>query len=392
MTEAVSQATEAPANVVTEQQAPSAPAPGKPEVPMSQEDKIKRALGAVGVLGTDEDGAELKKPNVTTQERNDDGKFKGSEDKAKAEPKADVKAEPKAETAKPEAKAVAADDAKAEGKAEAPAEKTAKPKISAPERFNDGAKAEWDAAPDAVKHEVTRMQRELEKGLTEYKIKAAEIEARDAPLKPYREMAEKAGTSLDVALKNYVEAEQALSNNPVQALLQMAQQYVPGGARAFIAQLNGQQPQHDPRDDVIAQLQKQVAELTNGVRQTEQTIAEQRTQTALAERQALVDQFAAAHPRAQEPEVEAEMIRLLQIGYIQDDLPPQERLSRAYETAVRLIPAAEPDPAPQAEPAQTRQPATSISGAPANGSSPRPKAPRSPEQIAKDALAKFGVI
>lgn len=368
------------APVVTDAPAQEAP---KADTPRSQDDKIRDALNAVGAL--EEPGDTLKRPNVAQQERNDDGKFKAKD----AKPEADKPAE-KAE-AKPEPEPVK--DAKPEAKApEAPAEQPAKPKIAPPDRFNDGAKAAWEAAPDEVRHEVVRMQRELEKGIGEYKAKAAEYEARVAPIKPFMEMAERAGVKFEDALKNYVAAEQALVSNPMQALAQMAQQYVPGGLQAFVAQLTGQQGQSDPRDAQIAQLQQQIAQLSQGVQQATQTLEEQRFVQAQAERQALVDQFAAAHPRAQEPEVEAEMIRLLSTGYIAADLPPQDRLSQAYDIATRLIPAPEPEPAPPAAPAQTRQPATSISGAPASGSSPRARQPQSQQEAVNAALSKYGLI
>lgn len=365
-----------------------APAPAAPEVPKaerSQDDKIRDALNAVGALDEAPD-APLKKPNVADQERNEGGQFKAKDPKPEAEKPEGDKPAPKAEKAEP------APDAKADDAPAEPAPDT-KSKIAAPDRFNDGAKAEWDAAPDAVKHEVTRMQRELEKGLSEYKAKAAEVEARDAPLKPFREMAEKVGVSLDAALKNYVAAEQALAQNPVAALAQMADQYVPGGFQAFVAQLTGQQQgQPDPRDAQIMQLQQQVAQLSRGFQQTAQTLEEQQAMRARAERQSMVDQFAADHPRAQEPEIEAEMIRLLSSGYIAADLPPQDRLSQAYSTATRLIPAPEAQPAPPAAPAQTRPAATSISGAPASGSSPRASAPKSQEEAVNAALSRYGII
>lgn len=357
-------------------------APEAPKADRSQDDKIRDALNAVGALD-DAPDAPLKKPNVADQERNEGGQFKAKDAKAEADTpaeKAEAKPEP-VKDAKPEAKAT-----------EAPAEQPAKPKIAPPDRFNDGAKAAWEAAPDEVRHEVVRMQRELEKGLTEYKTKAAEIEARDAPLKPFREMAERAGVKFEDALQNYVAAEQALVSNPMQALAKMAQQYVPGGLQAFVAQLTGQQAQNVPRDAQIAQLQQQIAQLSQGVQQTTQTLEQQRAAQAQAERQAVVDQFVAAHPRAQEPEIEAEMTRLLSSGYISADLPSQDRLSQAYDTATRLIPAPVQEPAPQAAPAQTRPAATSISGAPASGSSPRASVPPSPEQIAERALRKYGVI
>lgn len=366
------------APVVTDAPAPEEP---KSDAPRSQDDKIRDALASVGALEDAPDG--LKKPNVAEQARNDDGKFKAKEPKAEPDKAAD-KADPKPEPLK---------DAEPEAKQPgAPTEPAAKPKIAPPERFNDGAKAAWEAAPDEVKHEVTRMHRELEKGLTEYKTKAAEIEARDAPLKPFREMAEQYGVKFEDMLSRYVTAEQSIMRDPVQGILTLAQNYVPGGVQAFVAQLTGQQQgQPDPRDAQIRQLQQQVAQLSQGYQQTAQTLEEQRAEQARAERQAVVDQFAAAHPRAQEQPVQMMMTHLIATGQVSgetyDDL-----LSQAYEKATEFIPSLPPQPAPPAAPAQTRPAATSISGAPASGSSPRASAPQTPEQIAERALRKYGVI
>lgn len=353
----------------------------KADVPRTQEDKIRDALAEVGAL--EEPSDTLKKPNVAQQERNDDGKFKAKDAKPEADKPAD-KAEAKPEPVK---------DAKPEVKQpEAPAEQPVKPKIAPPDRFNDGAKAAWEAAPDEVRHEVVRMQRELEKGLTEYKTKAAEIEARDAPLKPFREMAEQYGVKFEDMLSRYVTAEQSIMRDPVQGILTLAQNYVPGGVQAFVAQLTGQQQgQPDPRDAQIRQLQQQVAQLSQGYQQTAQTLEEQRAEQARAERQAVVDQFAAAHPRAQEQPVQMMMTHLIATGQVSgetyDDL-----LSQAYEKATEFIPSLPPQPAPPAAPAQTRQPATSISGAPASGSSPRARQPQSQQEAVNAALSKYGLI
>lgn len=365
------------APVATDTPAPEAP---KSEAPRSQDDKIRDALNAVGALDDTPD-APLKKPNVADQERNEGGQFKAKEPKPEADKPAPKAEKPVVDTKTDDAPADPAPDAK-------PA-----PKIAAPDRFNDGAKAEWDAAPDAVKHEVTRMQRELEKGLSEYKTKAAEVEAREATLKPFREMAEARGGSIEQALADYSRIMMVGENHgPVAAISEVAKT-LGVDIRAVAQAVLGQQPQQfDPRDAKIAQLERQLVEVQQATQATTQTLEQQRAAQVRAERQAVVDQFAAAHPRAQEAEVEAEMIRLLSSGYIAADLPPQDRLSQAYDTATRLIPAPEPEPAPPAAPAHTRPAATSISGAPASGSSPRASAPKSQEEAVQAALSRYGII
>ena len=364
-----------------ETDAPAPDAPKRDDAPRTQDDKIRDALASVGAL---EDAPDtLKKPNVNDQERNESGQFKAKEAKAEAEKPAEKGDDAKIDADKPDAKAAKPD---AEPKAEAkPA-----PKIAPPERFNDGAKAEWEAAPEAVRHEVVRMQRELEKGIGDYKAKIAEVEAREAPLKPYREMAEKHGVKFEDALRNYVAAEEALVSNPVQALARMAEQYVPGGFAAFIAQATGQQGQTDPRDAQIHALRQEIAELKQSTQATAQSVEQSKLAQMQAANQALVDQFAAEHPRLDE--LQEDMTRLLKTGFVPEDLPPQERLSQAYEIAARLKPAPDPQPAPPAAPAQTREPATSISGAPSRGSSPQARAPQSQEEAVDAALRRYGII
>ena len=351
------------------------------DAPASSDDAIRKALADHGMSDLPSAAGVTDQPEPVADKepakRGDDGKF------AAKEPKADKPAEKAAE--KPAEPAKAADQ-------EPKTEPAPKSRVGAPDRFNDLAKADWDKVPEPVQAEVSRMQRELEKGIGEYKAKVTEIEGRDEPLREYREMADKAGVKFEDALRSYVDAEKALHENPAQALAQMAQQYMPGGLEAFARAVLGQeQPQADPRDQQIAQLQQQIAQLNQGVQRTTQTIEQQQAAQAAAERQAFVDQFAAANPRATEPEVEAEMTRLLTSGYISRDLPMQDRLSQAYEAATRLIPAADPVPAPQVEPAQTRE-TTSISGAPQRGSTPpQDQAPASTDEAIEAAMRQYRI-
>lgn len=349
------------------------------DAPASSDDAIRKALADNGINDLPSAAGVTDRPEPMAgkepAKRGEDGKF------AAKEPKADKPVEKAAD--KP------ADDPRAEAPEAEPAPKS---RVAAPDRFNELAKADWDKVPEPVQAEVSRMQRELEKGIGEYKTKVTEIEARDEPLREYREMADKAGVKFEDAIRSYVEAEKALHENPAQALAQMAQQYMPGGLEAFARAVLGQeQPKADPRDQQIAQLQQQIAQLNQGVQRTTQTIEQQQAAQAAAERQALVDQFAAANPRATEPEVEAEMTRLLASGYVPRDLPMQDRLSQAYEAATRLIPAAAPVPAPQVEPAQTRV-TTSISGAPQRGSTPPPeRTPASTDEAVEMAMRRFRI-
>lgn len=349
------------------------------DAPASSDDAIRKALADNGINDLPSAAGVADQPEPTVEKepakRGEDGKF------APKEPKAEKPTEKAAD--KP------ADDAKVTDQA-AKADPASKPRVAAPDRFNDLAKTDWDKVPEPVQAEVARMQRELEKGISEYKAKVIEADEREAPLREYREMAERGGVKFEDAIRNYVAAEKALHDNPAQALAQMAAQYMPGGLEAFARAVLGQAQQADPRDQQIAALQQQIAQLSHGVQRTSQTIEQHQQAKAAAERQALVDQFTAANPRASEPEIEAEMTRLISSGYISRDLPMQDRLSQAYEAATRLIPAP-PEPAPQVEPAQTRV-TTSITGAPQRGSNPQPEqAPASTEDAIHAAMRRFRI-
>ena len=305
-----------------------------------------------------------------------------AEEKAAAEAKVEAKAEAKAKsdekpTAKPEAKPD--EKAKPEAKpAEAKAEPKPEPKDAAkegdagspPSRFSADAKAEWEKAPQSVRAETARMQRELEKGLAE-KDKVLK------PLEPFVKMAKDHGTTIDKALASYVNMEQLLRSNPAQGLRALAQnmgmhpqqmaQLLTGG------QQQGQQAQSSESQTIRA-LQQEIQQLRNGMGQVQQTFRQQQETAVLSQ----VEQFAAEHPRFDE--LAEEIAQMLKTGYASD-------LSDAYEKAERLRP---PPPAPQPEPtpvaaAQTRAP-RSLTGAPSPGSDPTTN--RTPSKTPRDALKR----
>lgn len=289
---------------------------------------------------------------------------------ARAETKPDEKAKPEAkpdEKAKPEAKA----DPKVEPKAEAKPE--AKDATPPPARFSADAKAEWEKAPQSVRAEATRMQRELEQGLAE-KDKVLK------PLEPFVKMAKDHGTTIDKALASYVNMEQLLRSNPAQGLRALAQnmgmhpqqmaQLLTGGQQQ---KPQGQQPQ-GTEDQTIRALQHEIQQLRNGMGQVQQTFRQQQETAVLSQ----VEQFAAQHPRFDE--LAEEIAQMLKTGYASD-------LGDAYEKAERLRP---PPPAPQPEPtpvavAQTRAP-RSLTGAPSPGSDPTTN--RTPSKTPRDALRR----
>lgn len=269
---------------------------------------------------------------------------------------------------------------------EAPKEEPA-PQVAAPvpERFSPAAKEAWAKAPPEVQHEVARMQRELEAGLNEYR-------QRDEPLKQYRQLAEQNGVKFEDAVANYVKAEQALTENPVQALAQMADAYVPGGFKAFLAKVTGQQQDTPPQDAVLSEIRAENARLRADMQRFTQGLAQQQqAQTdaqARAQLEVTVQRIAGELPRFEE--LRGEMRRLIETGYVSGD-DPETIFRQAYDTAARLIPAPVA-PAPQPEPVQTRAQALSVTGAPDSGSNPRHRKPAAnPHEAVSRAFAQLGL-
>ena len=94
---------------------------------------------------------------------------------------------------------------------------SAKPSHTAsppPARFSPAAKAAWDEAPEAVRAEVSRMEREFKAGFAKYKT-AAE---RDASLAEFHDMAARGKTTVKEALSRYVNLENQLRADPMKGL------------------------------------------------------------------------------------------------------------------------------------------------------------------------------
>lgn len=273
------------------------------------------------------------------QARGEDGRFVKQEAK-EADPEPEAKPEPEPETQFGEA----------------------------PGRFSPDAKAAWAKAPEPIKAEIHRAMREMETGLQGYR---EQLE----PLKPFFAQAEQAGVKLSDALQGYRETEVALYNDPgaggrgLAQRLGMSPQDFAGAilgvsGQDLVSALTGQQPGNgpDPRDAQIADMQNQIAQLSQGYQQVNGSIQQQHEQQVMAS----VEQFAAQHPRFDE--LSEDIAKLLNTGYA-------STLEDAYSAAERLKPVTMPEPTPvqtPPPPAQTRQ-AKSVTGSPSNGSQPNDK-------------------
>lgn len=209
-----------------------------------------------------------------------------------------------------------------------------------PARFLPRAKELWRNTPNEVQSEVSRIVREHETEVQQYREAAQEMEE----IKEYRALGKQHGVSLKQALDNYVGIErkfaeappegfrQLLSNlnmQPQQAISHILRAFnVPPQALAahisqdpnsYVSRFQPQpqaQPQHNPEVDTL-----------------KQQLMDMQTQMA---HQQYVEPFIQDHPRYHE--LEQDIAFFLQSGKIPANLSPAEKLAAAYDMAERINP------------------------------------------------------
>lgn len=249
------------------------------------------------------------------------------------EPKADAKADAKAE---PKEAPVRAQDGKFAPKqpdaAPAAAKDTPKPAEAAkpsftasdaPSRFSEDAKKEWATAPESVRRETERAIKELTDGFQKYKQSAE----RDQTLNEFHEMAKASGKDLPGVVREYVNMENKLRQDPIGGL-DMICQRMGLSLRDVAAHVMGQKPeeQASQQDAVIRELRQELAAIKQQVGGVTQTIEQQREQATLTE----INKFASDHPRFEE--LADDIAFFMKSGRAKD-------LPEAYDLAERLNPA-----------------------------------------------------
>lgn len=340
----------------------------------SKPNQTEEAAAALRGQGKPDDEAakarsEAAKKSWETRRANAEAAEKKAE-KAKADARSEEdKGKPpaKAQEAPPKPK-------EAEAKPEAPTRTT-----DAPSRFSPQAKAEWDAAPEAVKTEVERALTELESGIEKHRDAAT----RYSELQPYEALARNYGMDLKGVLRDYAGMSQMIQQNPLQFFSIISQRH-----GLSFEQLAAQVLDRD-LSEYAQTTSKQINDLSQENQRLKQQLAgyQQREQATV---KSDVSAFADAHPRFNE--LSSVMTMFLQQGVA-------KTLPEAYEMAERLKPAAgstprqqpqqEANPAPTDMSAQTAKAELSISGAPTGGSNPTTKRGGSTVRDAlKNAMAR----
>jgi len=256
----------------------------------------------------------------------------------------------------------AAPDNQQQPRKAAPLPETA-PYRDPPPRMADHAKADWAAAPESVRGEVHRMQREFEGAYQRFR---GDVETMNS-IRHFHEMATQHGTTLDRALQNYTSMENKLRQDVVGGLDVIVNnldlrtrdgQKI--GLRDVAYHILNQSPDQQrisQTNNATQAAQHQIGALHQEVSGLKNALHQMHTAQQFTHTRSAVDQFADAHPRFDElgDLIEQE----LQFGF---------DLTTAYQRAERLRPA-------NAHAAQTRNPTAqtrtdkSISGAPDAGPS-----------------------
>ena len=258
-----------------------------------------------------------------------------------------------------------------------------------PQRVSEAARRDWAATPETVRGDIHRLHQEAD-GI--YRRYRGDFETMET-IRPFHQMAQQHGTTLQKALNNYVSMEHKLRADPI------------AGLDVIVNNLNLRAPNgqkltfRDIAYHVLSQSPEQLKQLQQGNQQQaasqqigalhqeisglKQHLHQMHTQQQFAYTRSAVDQFAASHPRFDE--LGGAIERELNLGF---------PLDVAYQRADLLYPATHADQTRNTS-AQTRDNTDrSIHGspdvAPSNGASRRPKEPsRTPRDAVMNAVARL---
>jgi hypothetical protein len=232
------------------------------------------------------------------------------------------------------------------------------PYAEPPVRISERARRDWADTPESVRGDIHRLQGEFAKAYQYYK---ADYEA-FKPLKPYHEMAQRHGTTLDRALGNYISMENKLRQDVVGGLdviVNNLQMFRSDGSQVnlrdiayYILSQSPEQLQQLQSRNVQQAAGQQIGALHQKIEGLEKTLNQMHTQAKFTYTRSAVDQFAASHPRFDE------------LGdIIEQELKWGFDLDTAYARAALLRPATHAAQT-RTTPAQTRPTDRSIYGAP----------------------------
>lgn len=385
---------------------PEAKAPEK-KVPSTREavEKAAREVEAREATGTTETEKALR---VLKGEPEDPPPPK--EKKAEPKPKAEAKPEPKEAEPKAKAKEPAEPEQKGpqrgpDGKFQSAEPKEQEAKEARPEgsetgededderapprRFSKQAQAEWENAPEAVRHEVRRMQRELEQGLSEHQDRSRRMQE----IEPYEQLAHQYGLGgIKGVLADYEGMARMMAQNPIAVFETLAHRH------GFSLQQVAAKVLEQDIDEYAQKAGRQITALTKQVQSLQAEVNQYRGEKQRTVEQT-VEKFQRDHPRY--AELESTIKWILKTNDSIDRSDPAKALKEAYDMAERLKPAAVETSFPQPAATATRQDmsaqtaiaAKSPTGAPGKGSNPANRKPSAnPRESVLAAARRTGLV
>jgi hypothetical protein len=304
---------------------------------------------------------EPKEAETKTAQRGPDGKFQSSQPKDEAETEA----------------ASDDDDDDDEEDERAP-----------PKRFSKQAQAEWEKAPESVRHETRRAIREIEQGLVEHQERSTRWKNE---IEPYEQLARSYGLDgVKGVLSDYEGMARQMASDPIVVFDTLAKRH-----GFTLEQIAGHVLRQDI-DDYAQKAGQQIVSLQKQVQALQAEVNETRAEKARSV-QSFVSEFAQKNPRY--AELESTISWIIATNGV-DRSDPKKALKEAYAMADRLKPApAEtsfPQPAASAIrnnlSAQTAVASKSVTGAPGQGSNPaNRKLSSSPRDALMSAARRTGI-
>lgn len=300
------------------------------EKPESLRDTLKAEMKA-DTDAREEEPEEKPKEEAKEEKKEEKGRTPDGKFAKKEEPKEAVEEEKAPEAEKP-----SEEKAKVE-----PEDKGGKPKLDAPQNFLPNAKEKWHNTPHEVRSEVHRVIQEAQASIEEHKQTTARYEE----LRQFDEGARRNGLDLRESLERVAQLEDLLQANPLAgmaAVLRDAGPRKPDGnplslyefAEAIVrmgpdgynrAVQVQQQPQQQQPNDEVAALKAEVERMK-----------------AVQQFNPIIERFRAENPRYDD--LEEDIAFFLKSGKIPLSLSASDRLSAAYDMAVRINPSASGEP------------------------------------------------
>lgn len=215
-----------------------------------------------------------------------------------------------------------------------------RPRAEPPAQFKEQkAKDLWYRAPNEVKAEVSRILKESE----ETTAPLREVSERYEKIRAFDEGVRQSGGDLSQTLNEINDVGKALKANPIMGLQQTLNMFGPRhpDGRPLSLQEVAHAIVNMGQDGYSAAMQQghQQTAQQQQMQQFHQMQSQMQTmQQQLVEAKAasIIEPFRQANPRYDE--LEEDIAFILQSGRIDSSLSPQERLSRAYDVALRFHP------------------------------------------------------